>query len=341
MLHRMTMRVLPALTVAVTEDEVRKRKRILMAVPGLVAYGLYRALKVMAWHADIVALLAASGLFCGVVALAAYAYGRERRIAELVHDDGARNVAWIGLRIGFLYGVQLSLMVLALVEVASLGSYGYLQHPDGPAMMALIIASTSVSRDAFEIGHLRLLQQQGRPFVTFPDGQAFWALVTGRVDLWARPVAVATIAVGLAYAGLSLVVSPLQTDLGHLAAIGVLAGGAGTLGFLRGLQPSAAVGDALARYSWKELLRFFLWPGLTFAWVYYLITLGITSFIAVVPGTPLWWRVLATAMIGGLMCLHCYYLGRSRWQEEKLHATIPPSLLRCPFILGILTSKKA
>jgi len=51
--------------------------------------------------------------------------------------------------------------------------------------------------------------------------------------------------------------------------------------------------------------------------------------------------VLVTAGIGGLMSLYGYYLGRSRWQEEKLHATISPSLLRCPFILGILTSKKA
>ena len=341
MLHRMTMRVLPALTVAVTEDEFRKRKRMVMLLPGFVAFGPYRVLKVTAWHADIVALLMASGLFCGMVALASYAYGRERRIQELVRDDGARNLAWIGLRIGFLYGIQLSLMVLALLKVASLGSYGYLQHPDGPAMMALIIASTSVARDAFEIGHVRFLQQQGRPFVTFPDGKAFWALVSGRVDLWAIPVAVGTLAVGLAYAGLSLVVPPLQTDLGHLAAIGVLAGGAGTLSFLRGFQPSVTIGEALARYSWKELLRFFLWPGLTFAWTYSLIILGITSFIAVVPEPPLWWRVLTMAMISGLMCLHCYYLGRSRWQEEKLHATIPPSLLRCPFILGILTSKKA
>jgi len=71
-----------------------------------------------------------------------------------------------------------------------------------------------------------------------------------------------------------------------------------------------------------------------------LIILGITSFIAVVSDPPYWWQILVTAGVGGLMSLHCYYLGRSRWQEEKLHATIPPSLLRCPFILGILTSKK-
>src|SRR5438445_13290721 len=91
-------------------------------------------------------------------------------------------LAWIVLRIGFLYAVQLSLMVLALLKVAT---YSYLDHPDGPALMALIIASTSVARDAFEIGHVRLLQQQGRPFTPFPHGKALWAMVTGRVALWA------------------------------------------------------------------------------------------------------------------------------------------------------------
>src|SRR5712692_1998272 len=188
MLHRMTMRVVPTLTLAVTEDGVRKRKRILMLFPGLVAFVLYRGLKVMAWHDDLVVLLLASGLFSAVVALVAYAYGRERRFVELIRERDFQSLSWVGLRIGFLYAVQLSLMVLALLKVAT---YNYVEHPDGPALMALIIASTSVARDAFEIGHLRLLQQ-GRPFVTFPDGKALWAFVTGRGDLWAAPVAAAT-----------------------------------------------------------------------------------------------------------------------------------------------------
>lgn len=340
MLHRMTMRVLPALTMAVTEEGFRKRKRILMLIPGLVAFGLYRILNMMGWHSEIVTLLVASGVFSAGVALVAYAYGREARILDLVRDGSARELAWVGVRIGFLYGVQLSLMVLALLKVASMDSYSYLQHPDGPAMMALIIASTSVARDAFELGHLRFLQNQGRSFLTFPDGKALWGLVTGRADLWAALVVGSTLAVGLAYAGLATIAPWARTDLGHLAAIGVLVGGAGTLAFVRGLHPGTAIWERLTRYSWKELLRFFLWPGLTFAWTYYLILIGITSFLLEVPYPPVWWRVLMTSGVGGLMTLYCYYLGRSRWQEERLHATIPPSLLRCPFILGILTSKK-
>ncbi len=337
MLHRMTMRVVPALTVAVTEDGVRKRKRLLMLFPGLVAFVLYRGLKAMAWHDDLVTLLLASGLFSAVVALVAYADGRERRFVELIRERDFQSLSWIGLRIGFLYAVQLSLMVLALLKVAT---YSYFEHPDGPALMVLIIASTSVARDAFEIGHLRLLQQ-GRPFVTFPDGKALWALVTGRGDLWAAPAAVGTLAVGLAYLGLVAIAPVAATDLGHLGVIGILAGMTCTLAFVQGLQPAVTAWEGLMQYSWRELLRFFVWPGVAFGWTYYLITLGALSFLLATPYPPIWTRVLVTAGIGGLMSLYGYYLGRCRWQEEKLHATISPSLLRCPFILGILTSKKA
>ena len=65
----MTMRVAPALTLAVTEADFRRRKRVVMVVPGLVAFALYRGLKAAAWHEDIVALLCASGLFSSLVAL--------------------------------------------------------------------------------------------------------------------------------------------------------------------------------------------------------------------------------------------------------------------------------
>ncbi|OLB27540.1 MAG: hypothetical protein AUH95_00110 [Nitrospirae bacterium 13_2_20CM_2_63_8] len=301
MLHRMTMRVVPALTLAVTEADFRRRKRVVMAVPGLVAFALYRGLKAAAWHEDIIVLLCASGLFSSLVALAAYAYGRERPFVDVLREDDLRTQAWVALRIGFLYAVQLSLMVLALLKVAT---YDYHDHPDGPAMMALIIASMSVARDAFEIGHVRLLQQQGRPLVTLPDGKALWTLVTGRADLWAERVAVTTVAVGLVYLALTVMMPAATTDLGELIVIGVLAGAACTLAF-------------------------------------YLIADGAISFLAGVPDPPVWVRVLVTAGTAGILSLYGYYLGRSRWQEETLHAAIPASLLRCPFLSNILASKKA
>jgi hypothetical protein len=81
--------------------------------------------------------------------------------------DGARRIGWILAWIGFVYGVQLSLLVLALLWLVG---YDYAKHPNGPAMMAMIIPSTAVARDAFEIGYVRWLEASGRPFVTFPDG---------------------------------------------------------------------------------------------------------------------------------------------------------------------------
>jgi len=337
------MRVVPSLTVAVTEDGFRKRKRILMLFPGLFAYALYKFLQVMGWHADIVSLLLASGLFSSGVALVCYARGRQRNLSTMVTEDGFGRLIWMGGRIGFFYAIQLSLMVLGLLQAASYfySYFSYALHPTAPALMALIISSTSVARDAFEIGHVRFLQQQGQPFVTLPDGQALWALVTGRGDLWAAPVAVATLAVGLVYMGLVTVAPIAATDLGHLGIIGVLVGMACTLAFVQGLHPAMTWWEGLIQYSWRELLKFFIWPGATFGWTYYLIALGAINFLLGIPNPSMWTRVLLTAGIGGLMSLYGYYLGRCRWQEEKLHATISPALLRCPFILGILASKKA
>ena len=45
MLHRMALRVLPSLSLTVTEASLRKKKRLVMVVLGLVAFGVYRLAK--------------------------------------------------------------------------------------------------------------------------------------------------------------------------------------------------------------------------------------------------------------------------------------------------------
>ena len=45
MLHRLALRVIPQLNAAVTERDVRKRKRLVMLVPGFIAFFLYQLLK--------------------------------------------------------------------------------------------------------------------------------------------------------------------------------------------------------------------------------------------------------------------------------------------------------
>ena len=170
----MALRVLPSLSLAVTEDSVRKKKRIVMFVPGLVAFVVYRLAKLLLPLSEPFVLLAVSGLVSLVTALLAYRVGRATVWGKIVREDGGRLLLWLGGWIGFVYGVQLSLLVLALLWLVG---YDYLKHPDGPAMMAIIIACTSVARDAFEIGHVRKMALMGRPFPTFPDGAALRTMV--------------------------------------------------------------------------------------------------------------------------------------------------------------------
>ena len=201
MLHRMALRVLPSLSLAVTEDGVRKQKRIVMFVPGLVAFAVYRLAKLLLPLSEPIVLLMVSGLVASVTALLTYRIGRGTAWRRILQEDGSRLLLWLGGWIGFVYGVQLSLLVLALLWLVG---YDYLAHPDGPAMMAIIISCTAVARDAFEIGHVRKVALMGRPFPTFPDGTALRTMV-GLHGVELGP----WVAVGL-------VVGALGASLGHL-----------------------------------------------------------------------------------------------------------------------------
>ena len=110
MLHRLALRVLPSLTLAVTEDSVRTRKRLVMFVPGLVAFAVYRAAKQGFSLAEPLTLLILSGLVSMATAICAYRVGRAVPFGRLVGIDGARRIGWVLVWIGFVYGVQLSLL---------------------------------------------------------------------------------------------------------------------------------------------------------------------------------------------------------------------------------------
>ena len=175
MLHRMALRVLPSLSLAVTEDSVRKQKRLVMFVPGLVAFAVYRVAKhvLPLDGADRVA----GGERSGGDGDSAVSLSRwTSYFVEVIRTRGwepSPDLAWPAGS-AFVYGIQFSLWCLALLWLVG---YDYLQHPDGPAMMAIIISSTAVARDAFEIGHVRKVAVLGRPFLTFPDGAALRTLV--------------------------------------------------------------------------------------------------------------------------------------------------------------------
>ncbi len=333
MLHRMALRVLPSLSLAVTEDSVRKQKRIVMFVPGLVAFAVYRLAKLLLPLSEPIVLLMVSGLVAVVTALSAYRVGRATAWGRILREDGGRLLIWLGGWIGFVYGVQLSLLVLALLWLVG---YDYLKHPDGPAMMAIIISCTSVARDAFEIGHVRKAALMGRPFPTFPDGVALRTMVANHA-MELSPWVAAGLVVGALGASLGYLVEANQgAALVQLSAVAVLGGGVALCAYFGGLRPQASWIQGLFQTKASELLKYWWWPGLTFAATYYLVAVGCVLFLLRQPGIPTAYAMAGGGFVTGLMTLYCYYLGFRRQVEDQQGHTMSSALLRCPFVMGIL-----
>lgn len=350
---------------AVTEEQVRKRKRLVMLVPGLVAFALYRLAKQVDPLSDPLTLLGVSGLIAAVTALWAYRVGRAAPLLVIWKEDGVRLLGWMVGWIGFAYGVQLALMVLALLKV--LVQYDFLRHPDGPAMMAIIIACTSVARDAFEIGHVRLLQRRGEAVMTFPDGAPLRTLLReqpGPLVQWTVLAAclTTTLSMGVAHAS-----ETGRTELGQLVAVSLIAGSLALMAYLAGeqrlpplipgavaptrpepvsagsfpagLAHSRAGGwrSLLGSVGWPELFRFWWWPGLAFAATYYLVLAGMVAFLFKMDQAGGLTQGAIAGTVGGVMALYCYYLGYRRAVEDRVQQMVPASLLRCPFVMGILS----
>jgi hypothetical protein len=333
MLHRMALRVLPSLSLVVTEDSVRKKKRIVMFVPGLVAFAVYRLAKLLLPLSEPIVLLAVSGLVSLVTALLAYRVGRATGWGRISKEDGGRLLTWLGGWIGFVYGVQLSLLVLALLWLVG---YDYLKHPDGPAMMAIIIACTSVARDAFEIGHVRKVALMGRPFPTFPDGAALRTMVGNHGRKLSPWVGVGLI-VGALGASLGYLVEANQgAALVQLSAVALLGGMVALCAYFGGLRPKASWTQGLLQAKVGELFKYWWWPGLSFAATYYLVAAGCVIFLLKQPGIPTAYAMAGGGFVAGMMALYCYYLGFRRQVEEQQGHTMPSALLRCPFVMGIL-----
>ena len=334
MLHRMALRVLPSLSLAVTEDAVRKQKRIVMFVPGLVAFGIYRLAKHVLPLTEPVVLLLISGIIGLLTAMLAYRVGRGTGWLQLFREDGRGLLSWMAGWIGFAYGVQLSLLVLALLWLVG---YDYLKHPDGPAMMAIIISCTAVARDAFEIGHVRKLSLLGRPCPTFPNGVALRSLLASRAVMLG-PWILSGLVLGAVAASLGALVDNHQAaTIVQLAAVTVLTGVLALCAYFGGLKPSGAWMEGLLETNAAELLKYWWWPGLAFASTYYLVLAGAVIFILKQPGVPTAYAVCSGSLVAALMALYGYYLGHRRRVEEGQGMSLSPSLLRCPFVMGILS----
>ena len=335
MLHRLSLRVIPQLNSAVTESGVRKRKRLVMLLPGLAAFGLYRLLKQVVPLSDPWVLLGLSGLVSALSALWAFRMGRRESLARIFSEESPRYVGWIVGWIGFAYGVQLSLLVLALLAIFV--QYDFLIHPDGPAMMALIIASTAVTRDAFELGHVQKLAHEGNKIVTNPDGSALrkwaWSFPTPLVQ-WGLITLVSSL-------GVSWLVSLFSaSDFAQAAQVCVFGAVVGLLAygaFLAGQAPNQSWMERARQLTWWKSLQFWIWPCLTFAMTYYLVAAGLVMFLLRIPMQDPLAQFLMSVSASVLMAVYFYYLGTRVLMEVQVRGEISEGMRRCPFVMDILT----
>ncbi len=334
MLHRLALRVIPQLNAAVTESATRKRKRWVMLAPGFIAFLLYRLLKDTLPLGNPFVLLAFSGVIAAMTALWAYRMGRKEGFSPIMKTDSFKRLAWVAGWIGCAYGMQLSLLVLALL--ALFVDYNFLLHPEGPAMMALIIPTTAVTRDAFEIGHVMRLESEGTRMVTFPHGQPF------REFLQRDPLHVSQWGAGGFLAGVmvSLVIG-LAGDwgvngVGQAIISMIVAGSLAHLAFLHGRFPEQNWTKRIGSQSWWERVQFWVWPCLTFALTYYLVLWGFAVFLLNV-------SVIQLSLFAGLAGITCavmvgysYFLGTRVFVEKQTQGEISEGLRRCPFVMEIL-----
>ena len=337
MLHRLALRVLPQLSLTVTEPAVRSRKRIVMFVAGLVIFAAYRALKLVVPLSEAVPLLVTSGSLAVVTAGVCYAAGRQVPWSDLFHAERPSRWVWLLGWTGFVYAIQLSLLVLALLQVAV--DYDFLTHPEGPAMMAIIIPNTAVTRDAFEIGYLRRMESQGRSFLTFPNGTSLRGMLRQRPTVLLGWTAAGVGTAGLLALAVASTTSEDLSPLVHLLMATLVAGSISLTAYLAGLNESSNWLAQWRRTGWLELAKFWWWPGLAFSATYFLAVYGLLVFALQWSVRSDWQFATVAGCVGGLMGLYSYYLGARRSFETRLQGTIPAAVLRCPFVTGLLSKQ--
>lgn len=333
MLHRLSLRVLPQLNALVTDAPVRKRKRLVMLVPGLVAFGIYRFLKQVLPLSEPLVLLGLSGGLSMLAAIWAYRQGRGATFRESFRQDGIQRWAWVIGWIGFVYGIQLSLLVLAILQVFV--GYDFLFHPEGPAMMALIISCTSVTRDAFEIGHVQRMTHQGVVVTTFPDGGVFRKWIPGEVAVILKWGAVAAI-LGITSSWLLYYLGPLEWQpMIQAILIPFIIACMGLGSYFSGEAAFDPNRKERKLRKWLPSFWFWVWPSFTFSATYFLVLMGLMAFVFRVEQVSRSGFVAMAACTATLITIYMFFLGWRKAYEERL-VTIPDSLQRCPFVMGIL-----
>ena len=337
MIHRLSLRVLPQLHLLVTDQPVRKRKRLVMLAPGLVAFGIYRLLKDVLPLSEPLVLLALSGCVSALAAMWAYGQGRGLSLQKAFKQDGLRQWVWIVGWIGIAYGMQLSLLVLAILQVFV--GYDFLLHPEGPAMMAMIIPSTSVTRDAFEIGLVQRLAREGTVVPTFPNGETFRAWIPQQWSVVMKWGGLALLG-GVLSSWMFYEVGPVPWQpILQSVLVPVIVASISLLAFFSG-EALYKQGDGPRKsHTWLSCLWFWLWPSLTFALTYFLVMVGMSSYVFRFEHISQWGYVAMAGSTGIMMSLYSVYLGWRKSYEERV-VEIPENIQRCPFVMGMLQKAK-
>jgi hypothetical protein len=305
-----------------------------MLAPGLIAFILYRLTKQVLPLSNPFVLLTFSGILSSLAALWAYRMGRGVSLATSIHEDGKWLWVWLLGWVGFAYGVHLSLLVLALLKLFV--SYDFLLHPEGPAMMAIIISCTSVTRDAFEIGVVRLMEQHGRTVMTFPDGKGFrrWARIEPTaIGRWIGVSALVAVGSSLAFA---FSVEMGQTQLAQTLFVSILVACLALVAFFTSESQTGNWLERAKQVGWFQSIRFWVWPCFTFAVTYYLVQVGILNFLMGMEGSPFFFQAGMAGITAAMMTGYCYYLGRRKLIEVQSQAGTLENLESCPFVMGIL-----
>ena len=206
-------------------------------------------------------------------------------------------------------------------------------------MMAMIIPCTSVTRDAFEIGLVQRLAREGTVVPTFPNGEALRTWIPQQLPVAMKWGGVALVAGAMSSwmlygVGLESWQSILQSVV-----VPIIVASISLLAFFDG-EALYKKGERRQRsHTWLGCLWFWLWPSLTFALTYFLVMVGMASYVFRFEHISQWGYVAMAGSTGGIMALYSLYLGWRKSYEEQL-VTIPENIQRCPFVMGCFSKPK-
>ena len=204
-------------------------------------------------------------------------------------------------------------------------------------MMAIIIACTSVTRDAFEIGVVRQMEQWGQKMVTFPDGTAFRRWVQFEPVTLGRWVGLAVLIGIVSSLALTFSLEIGRNPIAQIILLSVILGSVALVTFFSSESKSGDWWERAKGVGSFQSMRFWIWPCFTFAATYYLVQVGIVDFLVKSPLPNVLVHAGIAGTTAGLMTCYFFYLGRRKLFEGQSLDEVPENLQSCPFVMGILS----